>query len=82
VFRSGVTFLRDNGKIFYFSPGHETYPIYHDPIVVKVIGNAIRWAAPQEIFSGRTSGEPKACEKILTQNPLEGIKTAGLHKKI
>lgn len=46
VFRSGVTLQRGLGKIFYFSPGHETFPIYHDPNVLKVLSNAIRWAAP------------------------------------
>ena len=46
VFRSGVTFRRGAGKIFYFSPGHETFPIYHNPDVVKVLANAVRWAAP------------------------------------
>jgi len=46
VFRSGCCFGRGNGKIFYFRPGHETYPIYHDQNVLKVIANACRWAAP------------------------------------
>ena len=46
VFRSGVTFERGHGKIFYFRPGHETYPIYHNPEILQVIGNAIRWARP------------------------------------
>jgi len=46
VFRSGVTFRRGAGKIFYFRPGHETFPIYHDPAVLRVIANAVRWAAP------------------------------------
>ena len=44
VFRSGCTFQRGNGKIFYFRPGHETYPIYANPQVQQVIQNAIRWA--------------------------------------
>lgn len=44
VFRSGCTFQRGRGRIFYFSPGHETFPIYHDPMIHKVIGNGIRWA--------------------------------------
>ncbi len=48
VFRSGCCFYRGRGKIFYFRPGHETYPIYHHPDVLKVIGNAVRWAAPVE----------------------------------
>ena len=46
VFRSGCCFHRGSGKIFYFRPGHETYPIYHQPEVLKVIANAVRWAAP------------------------------------
>ena len=46
VFRSGCCFKRGLGKIFYFSPGHETYPIYYQPIVQKVICNGVRWAAP------------------------------------
>ncbi len=46
VFRSGVTFTRGMGKIFYFQPGHEEYPIYHNPQIQRVITNAVRWAAP------------------------------------
>jgi trehalose utilization protein len=46
VFRSGCCFHRGNGKIFYFSPGHETYPIYHQPQILRVITNAAKWAAP------------------------------------
>ncbi len=46
VFRGGCTFRRGSGKIFYFCPGHETFPIYHDPNVRRVIGNAVRWASP------------------------------------
>ncbi len=46
IFRSGATWTRGNGKIFYFQPGHETFPSYHNPIVIKIIENAVRWAAP------------------------------------
>jgi trehalose utilization protein len=46
VFRSGCTFHRGKGKIFYFAPGHETFPIYRQPQVRRVLGNAVRWAAP------------------------------------
>lgn len=46
VFRSGVTFRRGAGKVFYFRPGHESFPIYHDPTVRMVLANAVRWAAP------------------------------------
>jgi len=47
VFRSGCTWKRGNGKIFYFRPGHETYPIYHNPTVKQVLKNACRWARPE-----------------------------------
>ena len=46
IFRSGCCFHRGRGKIFYFSPGHETYGIYHQPEIQLAIGNAVRWAAP------------------------------------
>ncbi len=46
VFRSGVTFHRENGKIFYFQPGHETFPIFYDQNVQTVIRNAVEWAKP------------------------------------
>jgi len=44
VFRSGCTFHRGRGRIFFFGPGHETFPIYHNAHVHRVIANAIRWA--------------------------------------
>jgi trehalose utilization protein len=44
VIRSGLTFQRGAGRIFYFRPGHEAYPTYHDAMVRKVLVNAVRWA--------------------------------------
>ena len=53
VFRSGCTFRRGNGKIFYFRPGHETLPIYHQAEVQHVIANAVRWCAqPRGVYHG------------------------------
>ncbi|WOF22803.1 ThuA domain-containing protein [Microbacterium betulae] len=46
VFRSGVTFTRGRGRIFYFSPGDQEYPVYFHPQVRRVLANAVRWAAP------------------------------------
>ena len=46
VFRSGVTFTRGRGKIFYFSPGDQEYPVYFQPQVRRVLANGVRWAAP------------------------------------
>lgn len=48
VFRSGMTYRRGNGKIFYFQPGHETYPSYYNKDVQRVIKNAINWCSPTE----------------------------------
>lgn len=42
-FRSGVTFTRGYGKIFYFQPGHEEYPIYFMPEIQRIITNAVHW---------------------------------------
>ena len=66
VFRSGVTFERGLGRIFYFAPGHETYPIYYDENIRKVLCNAAKWCAP------RIWGTP-GC--IRVEQPLEEIKS-------
>jgi trehalose utilization protein len=61
VFRSGCTFRRGKGRIFYFRPGHETFPIYYDSNVRRVIGNGVRWAAPTGATyhgTGRNIPEP------------------------
>lgn len=46
VFRSGCCFKRGRGRIFYFRPGHEAYPVYYRDDVRRVLKNAVRWAAP------------------------------------
>jgi len=46
VFRSGCCWRRGAGKIFYFRPGHETFPTYRQPEVLQVIRNGIEWATP------------------------------------
>lgn len=46
VFRSGCCYNRGRGRVFYFRPGHETYPTYCDENVLRVIANGVRWAAP------------------------------------
>jgi trehalose utilization protein len=72
VFRGGNCWTRGSGRIFYFSPGHESYPIYHNPKIQRVIYNAIRWARPQ----GRPAEVPlhvpveNAPEKITAKGPV------------
>lgn len=82
VFRSGVTFQRGAGRIFYFSPGHETFPIYRQPEVVRVIGNAVRWAA-QSLPAAQTVCWDKdpAPETVYSENPMAKVDTSALHKK-
>ncbi len=58
VFRSGVTYRRGMGRIFYFRPGHETYPTYHNPAVQRVITNAVLWAKPTEAAKARYGHRP------------------------
>ncbi|RKQ92111.1 trehalose utilization protein [Solirubrobacter pauli] len=47
VFRSGCCFQRGAGRIFYFSPGDQDYPVYHQPEIQRVLANAVRWATPR-----------------------------------
>lgn len=63
VFRSGCCWKRGNGKIFYFRPGHETYPTYLNPTVRRIMANAVEWARPQGSWidscpNARISSEP------------------------
>ena len=51
AFRSGVTYRRGAGKVFYFRPGHETYPTYHDHNIQRVLKNAVKWAKPEGTFT-------------------------------
>jgi trehalose utilization protein len=61
VFRSGCCFGRGRGRIFYFSPGHETYPVYRQPEVQRVIANAVLWADGGEqspLYRGESVNSP------------------------
>ena len=42
-FRSGMLWQVGKGRVFYFRPGHETYPVYHEPTPLKILANAARW---------------------------------------
>lgn len=46
TFRSGCCYNRGYGKVFYFQPGHETFPTFHNPAVQTIIKNAVHWANP------------------------------------
>ncbi len=75
VFRSGCCWHRGMGKVFYFRPGHETYPTYFNPLIRQVIANGVRWAAPTRIasFTRDVSRPSKPLEDLgvseLTKDP-------------
>ncbi|MEM9623680.1 MAG: ThuA domain-containing protein [Pseudomonadota bacterium] len=58
VFRSGCCFNRGKGRVFYFSPGHETYPVYHQPEIIQVLVNAARWAHQPQVTAIETQHSP------------------------
>jgi trehalose utilization protein len=70
VFRSGLTYRRGAGNIFYFRPGHETYPTYHQPLVQKVIANGVRWAHNPEARLAKPTDAPNT-PVGKTLEPLE-----------
>ncbi len=63
VFRSGITYNRGQGKIFYFRPGHETYPTFFNPQVRQILMNAVLWAAPMNSPKMTTGWTPSLEEK-------------------
>ncbi|TDE03109.1 ThuA domain-containing protein [Jiangella asiatica] len=46
VLRSGLCYRRGYGRVFYFSPGDQDFPVYHHPLVQQVLANAVQWARP------------------------------------
>ena len=58
-FRSGMVWNIGDGKVFYFRPGHETYPVYKQPEVIQVIGNACRWLG-EIVHDDRTERHERA----------------------
>lgn len=74
VFRSGLTYRRGAGNIFYFRPGHETYPTYYDANVQRVLRNAVHWAHNPLRLSGDVHAAPNvpvdaAPEPITARGP-------------
>lgn len=73
VFRSGVCYKRGLGKVFYFRPGHESYPTYYRDDIALIIKNAVEWAAPRG-FTRPTLGHFEAIEKV--KDKFEGMSDA------
>ena len=60
VFRSGCCWTRGQGRVFYFSPGHETFPVYHQPEIKLALANGVRWAARRRSSSVDTASSPNS----------------------
>jgi len=73
VFRSGLTYRRGAGNVFYFRPGHETYPTYHDDNVKKVLINAVHWANNAQQRRTNVTDAPNT----TVENALEAIVERG-----
>jgi trehalose utilization protein len=43
--RQGMVWTVGKGRVFYFQPGHESYPIYFQEEIRHVFRNAVPWAA-------------------------------------
>jgi trehalose utilization protein len=70
VFRSGCAWDRGNGRVFYFRPGHESYPTYYDANVQRVISNAVSWAAPRVNIVDDCPNETTPLERV---SPKRGV---------
>lgn len=46
-FRSGAVWKVGHGRVFYFRPGHETYPVFKQAEPLRVVENAVRWLGPK-----------------------------------
>jgi trehalose utilization protein len=46
-FTSGCAWQVEKGRVFYFRPGHEIYPIYKQEYPLKIVANAVRWVRPK-----------------------------------
>lgn len=53
VFRGGCCYRRGKGRVFYFSPGDQKYPVFRHEGVLRVLANAVLWATPPD-----GAGEP------------------------
>ncbi len=79
VFRSGCCFYRGKGRIFYFRPGHEAFPVYHMPEIQKVLINAVEWADSSGMPE-LTYGNVQPLVAFEPENEFKGIQ--GMHEKV
>ena len=81
VFRSGCCWHRGKGKIFYFRPGHEVFPVYHMPEIQKIITNAVKWACPVSSTPPINYGNTRPVVDIKAEATGISGSIPGLHEK-
>jgi hypothetical protein len=47
-FRCGCVWRLGKGKVFYFRPGHETFPVFQEKFPLQIIDNAVSWLGKEQ----------------------------------
>jgi len=72
VFRSGCCWRRGKGKVFYFSPGDQDYPVYHHPDIKRVLANAVQWAQPDPVVEIAPPAVVNSPDPIFSGSLIKG----------
>lgn len=48
TFPAGCVWSLGKGKVVYFRPGHEIYPIFKQEVPIRVVENAVRWLGKEK----------------------------------
>ena len=80
IFRSGFSLTRGKGKVFYWRPGHETFPLYYNKHVKRVMANAVKYVAPRSSAVCRLDGRNVPKDESLS--PIAAVHEVdeSLHK--
>ena len=73
VFRSGCCWRRGKGKVFYFSPGDQDFPVYHHPDIKRVLANAVLWARPDQVADFVPPQVSHATEPVLNSRVRQEV---------
>ncbi|KXU35631.1 glutamine amidotransferase [Cephaloticoccus primus] len=77
VFRSGLTYKRGAGNVFYFRPGDQEYPTYHNAHIQQVLINAAKWAHnPAARLSAEVALNAPCCNELIPEARFAAGKAA------
>ncbi len=74
IFRSGLTYYRGIGKVFYLQPGHETCRSFYNPNIQRIITNAVRWAKPANFAFDTPTDCPRREKPIVELDAAKAAK--------